>query len=143
MMPSQILPGTMMMREGILLPDSAEIESQTYSSAWRTLTGIDSFAFDRKLSAAGLHLFFLPGKLQVIEFGRGASAVRRGVKRILSRVRKLDLNCMQVTKIEPTWILGLPCLAIHANSFHIQSGRMLQSTAERRSEQKDRDWASE
>jgi hypothetical protein len=137
-MPNQILPGTMMMREGILLPDAAQVESQSYSSAWRTLTSIDSFAFDRRLSAAGLHLFFVPGKVQVLELGQGASAVRRGVKRILARVRKLDLNCLQVTKIEPTRILGLPCLAIHANSFHIQSGRVLQSSAQRRSEQNDR-----
>jgi hypothetical protein len=143
MLPIEILPGTIMMRDGVLLPDSAQIESRKYSNAWRTLTGIDSFDFDQKLSAAGLHLFFLAGKLEVLELGRGASAVRRGLRRILARVRKLDLNCMQVTEIKPKRILGLPCVAIRANSLHIQAGRMLQSRAQRRAEQNDRDWACE
>jgi|ERR1051326_413894 hypothetical protein len=137
----EILPGTMMMRDGILLPESAQIESCRYSNVWRSLTGIDSFAFDQKLSAAGLHLFFLAGKLEVLEPGRGASAVRRGIRRILARGQKLDVNCMQVTEIKPSQILGFPCTAIRADSFHIQAGRTLQSRAQRRSEQNDRDWA--
>ncbi len=143
MMPIEILPGTIMMREGVLLPESAQVESRKYSNAWRTLTGMDIFAFDQMLSAAGLHLFFLAGKLDVLEVGRGASAVRRGLRRILARVRKLDLNCMQVTEIKPTQILGFPCVAIRADSFHIQTGRILQSSAQRRSEQNDKDWACE
>jgi hypothetical protein len=141
--PIEILPGTMMMREGILLPESAQIESRQYSDAWRNLIGVDSFAFDQKLSGAGLHLLFLAGKLEVLEFGRGPSAVRRGIKRILARLRKLDPNCMQVAEIKPIRILGLPCVAIRADSFHIQSGRLFQSRAQRRSEQDCRDWASE
>lgn len=132
-----------MMREGILLPESAQIESRQYSDAWRNLIGVDSFAFDQKLSWAGLHLLFLAGKLEVLEFGRGPSAVRRGIKRILARLRKLDLNCMQVAEIKPIRILGLPCVAIRADSFHIQSGRPFQSGAQRRPEQDGRDWASE
>lgn len=132
-----------MMRDGILLPESAQIESCRYSNAWRSLTGTDSFAFDQKLSAGGLHLFFLAGKLQVLEPGRGAFAVRHGVKRILARARKLDVNCMQLTGIKPIQICGFPCIEIRADSFHIQAGRTLQSRAQRRSEQNDRDWASE
>src|SRR6185437_3045602 len=99
MAPLEIVPGTMMMRHGMLLPESTQIETRRYSKIWRSLAAIDNFAFDRKLSAAGLHLFFLAGKLEVLEFGRGAFAVRRGIKRILARVRKLDLNCMQLTEI--------------------------------------------
>jgi hypothetical protein len=143
MMAIEILPGTMMMQKGILLPESAQIESHNYSNAWRTLVGVDSFALDQKLSGAGLHLFFLAGKLEVLEFGRGPSALRRGIKRILARLRRLDLNCMQVAEIRPIRILGLPCVAIRADSFHIQSGSVLQSRAQRRSEQNGRDWACE
>ena len=137
----EILPGTMMMRDGILLPESAGIESHRYSKVWRSLTGIDSLAFDQKLSAAGLHLFFLAGKLEVLEPGRSAFAIRRGIKRILARVQKLDLNCMQVTEIKPSQILGFPCIAIRAHSFHIQAGSTLHSRAQRRSDQNDKDWA--
>lgn len=130
-----------MMRDGILLPESAQVESCRYWNVWRSLTATDSFAFGQKLSAAGLHLFFLAGKLEVLQPGRGASAVRRGLKRILARVRKLDVNCMQVTEIKPIQICGFPCIEIRADSFHIQAGSTLQSRAQRRSEQNDRDWA--
>ncbi len=143
MMPVEILPGTMMMQEGILLPESAQIETRQFSDTWRSLVGVDSFAFDQKLSGTGLNLLFVAGQLQVLEFGRGPSAVGRAIKRILARVRKLDLNCMQVAEIKPIRILGLPCVAIRADSFHIQCGRRLQSRAQRRSEQDGRDWACE
>ena len=79
----QIKDGTMMVREGLLLPDSARIESASYSNTWRTLVGLDSFAFDRKLRDAAFHLFFIAGELKVIALGRGPSAVRRGMKRML------------------------------------------------------------
>jgi hypothetical protein len=141
--PLEISPGTMMMREGILLPESAQLESRHYSNAWCTLIGVDSFGFEQKLSRAGLHLFFLAGKLEVLELGRGPSAVRRGINRILSRLGKLDLSCMQVAEIKPLRILGIPCVAIRADLFHIQSGRLLQGRAQRRSEQNSREWACE
>ncbi|HEY6250196.1 MAG TPA: hypothetical protein VI685_09550, partial [Candidatus Angelobacter sp.] len=78
MMTAHIEDGTMMVREGLLLPDSARIESVSYSNTWRKLVGTDSFAFDRKLRAAAFHLFFIAGELKVIELGRGPNAVRRG-----------------------------------------------------------------
>ena len=129
-----------MIREGFLLPESAQIESLSYSKTWRTMTRLDSFAMDRKLRAAGWHLFFIAGELKVIELGWGASAVRRGMKRILSRGRKSNLNCMQITQVRPG-VAGFPYVAIRAYSFHIQKDAVLESNAERKSEQQDRDWA--
>ncbi len=131
----------MMVREGLLLPESAQIESVSYSSTWRTLVGMDSFTFDRKLRDAAFHLFFMAGELKVIAFGRGQSAVRSGMKRMLGRALKSDLNCMGITQVRPAHFLGIPCIAIHAYLFHIQDNSTLKSKAQRKSEQKDRDWA--
>jgi hypothetical protein len=139
---SGIQNGTMMIREGFLLPDPAHIESLSYSKTWRTMVGIDNFAADRKLRAAGWHLFFIAGELKVIELGWGASAVRRGMKRILARGCKSSLNCMEVTQVRPTHWLGFPYVTIRAFSFHIQQDAWLESNAERKSKQKDGDWAS-
>lgn len=66
-----------MVREEFLLPKASQIESLSYSNTWRTLVGMDSFAFARKLGIAGLHLFFIAGELKVIQWGRGTGAVRR------------------------------------------------------------------
>jgi hypothetical protein len=97
-MSPDIKNGAMMIREGFLLPHASQIESLSYSNTWRTVVGMDSFALDGKLGAAGLHLFFIAGELKVIELGRGASAVRRAMKRILARGRKSYLNCMEITQ---------------------------------------------
>jgi hypothetical protein len=142
-MSTEIQSGAMMVREGLLVPESAHLPSLGYSAAWRTLVGIDSFTLDRTLLAAGWHLFFVAGELKVMEWGRGAGAVRRGVKRILAKGRKNNLNCMEITKVKPTHFLGLPCVAIRAFSFHIQNDTVLKTPVQRKAQQKDMDWASE
>ena len=136
-----IQPCTMLMREGCLLPDSAQIETLDYSSTWRVLSEMDSFNLGQRLSLAGLHLFFIAGELKVVQLGSGAQAVRRGIKRILALSCKAYFNCTEITQIAPALFLGVHYVAILAHSFHIQKGTVLQSNAERRSEQNQSDWA--
>ncbi len=131
-MSTDIQSGAMMIREGVLLPDSAHLESRRYSNAWRAVAGVDKFAFDRRLRAAGLHLFFIAGELKVIELGWGANAIRRGMKRLLSRSSKRNLNCMEITQLRSAHFLGLPYVAIRGSSFHIQKGIMLKTNGERK-----------
>lgn len=136
-----IQPCTMLMREGCLLPDSAQIETLDYSPTWCVLDEMNSSNLGPRLSLGGLHLFFIAGELKVVQLGSGAQAVRRGIKRILALSCKAYFNCTEITQITPAHFLGVPYVAILAHSFHIQRGIVLQSSAERRSEQKDRDWA--
>lgn len=136
-----IAPGAMMICEGFVLPDCAGIQSLDYSHTWRTLVDVDSFGLCQKLRAAGLHLFFIAGELKVIELGHGKSAVRRGTKRILAQARKHNLNCTEIKEIMPARFLGFPYIVIHGDAFHIQRGAVLQSNAQRKSEQDGGDWA--
>lgn len=132
-----------MIREGFVLPESAQMESRSYSKTWRTMTGLDSFAVDRKLRSAGWRLFFIAGELSVSEFGWGTSAVRRAVKRILSRGRKSKMNCMQIKQVRHSPVPGFPYVSVRGYRFHIQKDALLASNAQRESEQQDRDWACE
>jgi hypothetical protein len=140
-MSTDIQSGAMLIREGFLLPESAQLKSRSYSRAWRSMVGLDSFAFDRELRASGLHLFFVAGESKVIQLGWGANAIRRGIKRILSMGRKLDLNCMQIKQVTSSRFLGIPYVAVHGARFHIQKNAVLQSSAERKLEQGLGDWA--
>jgi hypothetical protein len=140
-MSTDIQSGAMLIREGFLLPDSAQLQGRSYSSTWRHLIDMDSFALERKLRMAGLHLFFIAGELKIIELGWGASAIRRGVKKLLTGGRKRNLNCIEITQVRSAQFLGIPYVAIHAYSRHIQKGSVLKSNAERKLEQRDRDWA--
>lgn len=130
-----------MIREGLLLGDLAHIESLRYSNTWRTVPGMDSFALDRKLRAAGLHLFFVAGESKVTELGWGTSAIKRGIKKILAKGRKRGLNCMEITQVRTTHFLGLPSTAIWAHSFHVQKDTVLETEATRKLGSKIDDWA--
>lgn len=141
-MSTDIQTGAMMIREGLLLPDSVHLESQRYSAAWRSIAGLDNFALAHRLRPACLHLFFIAGELKAMELGWGANAIRRGVKRILRRGRKRDLNCVEITQIRPGHFLGLPYVAIYGSSFQIQKGIVLKTNGQRKLEQQDSDWAS-
>jgi hypothetical protein len=131
--------GAMMLAEGFVLPSG--IESLDYSSTWRTLVDVDSFGLSQKLHDAGLHLFFIAGESKVVELGHGKSAARRAANRILAQARKKNLNCVEIKQIVPARLLGLPYIVVHAGSFHIQRGTVLQSNSQRKSEQQGRDWA--
>jgi hypothetical protein len=136
-----IQSGVMMIREGFLLPDSADLGSRSYSARWRTVLELDSFDFDRKLRAAGWHLFFIAGEWKVIALGWGAAAIRRGVQRLLNNGRKSHVNCMEITQVASSRFLGLPYVAIRASLFHIQKDAVLHSSAERTLEDRHREWA--
>jgi len=131
-----------MIREELLLPDSVDLVCRHYSAVWRSIGGMDNFALDCRLRSAGLHLFFIAGELKVLELGWGANAIRRGMKRILGKVRKRSLNCMEITKIKPSRFLGFPYVVIHGWSFHVQKGILLKTNGERNLEQQASEWAS-
>ena len=137
----EIHSGAMMIREGFLLPDSAHLDSCSYSDSWRMVVELDSFAVDRKLRTAGVHLFFIAGEWKVIELGWGAAPIRRGVQRLLNRGRKNYLNCMEIAHMAFSRFLGFPYVAIRARSFHIQNDAVLHSSAERALEEGYREWA--
>ncbi len=131
----------MLIREGFLLPDGADIESQSYSSTWRTMLGMNSWIAGRKQREAGLHLFFIAGELKVTQVGSGRCAARRAMRRVLALGRKSDFNCMEIAHVSTAHFLGVPYVKIRAYRFHLQNGAMLNSLIRRRSEQRDSDWA--
>ena len=137
-----IQPGTMLMRDGLLFPDSLQIETLHYSATWCVLADVDSSSLGLKLSHAGLHLVFIARKLKVVQWGIGAEAVRRGIKRILALSCKEHFNCAQITQITPAHFLRVPYVTLLAQSCHIQKGTILQGFSERRLEQTQRDWAA-
>src|SRR5207245_11169503 len=66
-------------------------------------------------------------------FGRlAAKSIQRALNRIFVNVRKLDFNCLEVTRIEDNRVLGLPYITVCAHSRRIQQGCLLESADERR-----------
>lgn len=131
--PKNLQAGTMMIREGVRLPDPLGMETVAYSRGWRSVTALDSFSLGRKLDAAGVHLFFVAGQVTSVAFGFGGdSSMRKAVLRIAAKVRALNLNCLELTEIHRKHFLSVPYISISAHTFHIQQGLQLQNSEERR-----------
>lgn len=132
-LPESLKAGTMMVREGLLLPNLLDVETDAYSRRWRSVKSLDSFSMGRKLDAVGWHLFFVAGHITTIALGLGGEkSLHKAVQRIAAKVSALELNCLELTKISRKHFLGLPYIEISAHSYHIQPGWQLQSADERR-----------
>jgi len=111
----------MMIQEGLLLPTTLELESDSYCEGWRSVKTLDGFSLDRSIRTSGWHLFFMAEQLQAIAFGCGGEkSVSRGEKRIAAEVRSLGFNCMGLTQIVRRHFLGIPYVTISAHSYNIQ-----------------------
>ena len=40
--------GTLLIEEGVVFPDSLQVESEPYSNGWRIVKGLDGYALDRE-----------------------------------------------------------------------------------------------
>jgi hypothetical protein len=99
---------------------------------------------DRSLRAANWNFFFTAAALHVVTFGRREkSNASQAVKRILSRVRAQDFNCVEITAIETKHFLGIPYTSACAHACHIQQGQTLLGPHSRRQEQHSADWATQ
>ena len=122
-METEIKVGTMIMRDDLVLPKAVAIQSATYCSGWRRISGISSTMLDRALLTAGWNRFYIAGALQTLELGNGNNAcLRRGIARLAARTRASNFNCLQVTGISRKSSFGVPFVSFNANACHIQEG---------------------
>ncbi|HEV2113835.1 MAG TPA: hypothetical protein VGR50_06765 [Terriglobales bacterium] len=115
--------GTMMVRDGLLLPDHMGAATDTYSAGWRSFTEADGFGVDRKLRQLGWECFFIAGELSAISFGLSQNRmVNAAVHRLLAKVRALNLNCVEFTEVRRSSFIGIPYVAVACHARQIQHG---------------------
>jgi hypothetical protein len=118
-MPEITTEATILIREGTLLPDALTLESEPYSPGWRSVTGLDGYAVDRKTHEARWTFFYLAGERSVTVFGHeGQETVRRGIKRILAGLKSDKSNSLEITRVVFRHFLGVPFATV---SFHIRN----------------------
>ena len=134
--------GTVMIQEGVMLPDPFVLDSDRYTLGWRALRVRDGFGVDRDLRSAGWHMFTIAGgKFQAIRLGSTASGLRRLVIGLLARVREQWFNSAEVTAISTRHFLGIPYTAVTVHARHIQQGYLLPDAPTRARAQQNTDWA--
>ena len=130
--------GTILIEERPRITKFLELESESCSGKWRVVRGLDGFALDRKIHAAGWNFFFMAAEVKVMFFGApGTVKIKNALHRILAKVRLHNFNCLEVTGIVANRFLGVPYTTVSAHSRHIQQGWRLDGAEERRSSQHD------
>jgi len=64
-MADRIKTGTILIKEGALLPESLRFGSEPYSNGWRLVNNLDGYGLDRKISEAGWTSSYLAGDINL------------------------------------------------------------------------------
>ena len=125
-MADKIKTGTILIKEGTLLPESLRFESEPYSKGWRLVKDFDSRGLDRKIREAGWTFFFMAGGANATAVGSDLEkTTRRAVKKVLASMKSDRLNYLEVGQVVVKRFLGLPYVTVSAHPRHMQQNMFL------------------
>ena len=123
-MPDTIKTGTILIKEGTLLPESLRFESESCAPGWRLVQNLDRYELDRKIREAGWTFFYLAGEIRATVFGIDEEKmVRRTIEEILARLKLEKFNSLEITRVASEAskrFLGVRYVTVSAQSRHIQ-----------------------
>jgi len=99
-MPDTIKPGTILIKEGTLLPESLRFESASCAPGWRLVKESRWDGLDRKIREAGWTFFSLAGQLGVTVFGIDEQkTLSRAVEQILASPESAEFNSLKIMRV--------------------------------------------
>ncbi len=128
-MAEKINTDTILIKEGTLLPEGLQLESDPYLKGWRLVKNLGSSGMDRKLCAAGWTFFYMAGEVNAMAFGSDSEkTTRRAVKEVLANMKSDRFNGLEISRVAAKSFLGLPYLTVAAHQRHIQESLYLFQT---------------
>ena len=125
-MTDTIKTGTLLVAEGIPLPESLLFDSEPYAHGWRLVKNLDSHGMDQRVSKAGWNFFYMAGVLKASVFGSdGEKTTRKAIEQVIASMRSKNYNCLEITQVAAKQFLRLPYVSVSAHSRHIQEGPAL------------------
>jgi hypothetical protein len=118
--------GRIFVRDGTVLPEIMQLESEPYMLGWRSVKNLDGYALGRKIHDAGWTFFCLAYETKATVFGiDGEKMVRRAIERILANreaeaARFNSLEIVRVSSLASKRYLGIRHVTVSARSRHIQ-----------------------
>lgn len=126
LMADQISAGTILIKEGTLLPEDLKLESEPYSKGWRVVKNLGSSELDRKLCEARWTFFYMAGGVDATAVGLDLEKItRRAVKSVLASMKSGSLNCLEIVHVAEKRFLGLSSVTVSARPRHIQESMFL------------------
>jgi hypothetical protein len=130
-MTDQIRGGTILVKQGALLPESLRFESEPYSKGWRLIKNLDGYGLDRKVSKTGWTFFSMAGETKGIGFGFDRQKALRGaVERVVASLKSKKFNCLEITQAIVRRFLGFLYVSVSARSRHIRKNSWAKDFAE-------------
>jgi len=121
-----IKPRTILITEGVLLPESLLLESEPYGYGWRLIKNLDSDGLDKIISQAGWNFFYIASLIETNVFGSDEKkTTRMAIKRIIAKLKSKNFNGLEITRVAAKRSLGLLYVSVSAHSRHIQEGPAL------------------
>lgn len=141
-MSSQIQVGSILVADRPSMVRELGIAIEPYAGNWSLVRLLNGRDLDRKVRAAGWNFFFIAGEVRARFFGAASeNGVRSALMRIAAKKLEQSFNCLEVTRITGKHFLGVPYSIISAHCRHIQPSWRLDDIQQRRTEEKQAEWA--
>ena len=125
-MAKKIDAGTILIKEGTLLPERFQLESEPYSKGWRLVKNLLGPGMDRQLFETGWSLFDIADEVRATAVGSDLEkTTRRAVKKVIAHMKSDKFNCVEIVQVAEKRFLGLPYVAVSAHPRHIQESMSL------------------
>ena len=126
LMAEKINAGTILIKEGTLLPEGLQLESDPYLKGWKLVKSPDSSGIDRKLREAGWTFFYMASEVDARAFGSDSNkTTQRAVKKVIAKIKSDRFNCVEISQVAAEGFLGLPYVTVAAHPRHIQESMFL------------------
>src|SRR5690242_8353760 len=123
--------GRIFVRDGTVLPEIMQLESEPYMLGWRSVSNLDGYALGRKIHDAGWTFFCLAYETKATVFGIDEEKMmRRAIERILANreAEAEKFNSLEIARV--AWwtskrFLGIRHVTVSAQSRHIQENPII------------------
>jgi hypothetical protein len=114
-----ISAGSVLIKSDAILPHSMRIAFKRYGS-WTLATETNGVGFERMLSEAGWHFFFIVPEIRVgaVSSNRN-NAVRAALNKALAAVESQNLNALEIVNVSSRRILGLHHVKFVVHPRHV------------------------
>jgi hypothetical protein len=100
-MPDTIKPGTILIKDGTLLPEVLRLESEPCVPGWRLVKDLDGGGLDRKIREAGWTFFCLAGQLGATVSGIDEQkTLSRAVEQTLANLESAEFNSLEIMRVD-------------------------------------------
>jgi hypothetical protein len=128
-MPDSIKTGTILIKEGTLLPEVLRFESEPCAPGWRLVKNLDGYGLGRKIHEAGWTFSWRLGEIGATVFGLDEQkTLRRAVEQILANLESAEFNSLEIMRVASEAskrFLGVRYVTVSAQSRDIQESAPL------------------